>query len=101
VVAKGCETDEIRVGRGRQRTAVERAHTAPRGACSPRHGLHACERDAAPRGSPGEISSRFSVFHSSRNSRMGALGDPTEMYAMSARFFTSPHACNTFKKGLQ
>mmetsp|Transcript_28574 Transcript_28574/g.54589 ORF Transcript_28574/g.54589 Transcript_28574/m.54589 type:complete len:208 (-) Transcript_28574:1371-1994(-) len=40
----------------------------------------------------GEISSRFSVFHSSRNSRMGAEGDPTEMYAISARFFTRPHA---------
>mmetsp|Transcript_70068 Transcript_70068/g.222090 ORF Transcript_70068/g.222090 Transcript_70068/m.222090 type:complete len:218 (-) Transcript_70068:405-1058(-) len=41
----------------------------------------------------GEISVRFSMVHSSRNSRMGALALPTEMYAMSARFFTSPTAC--------
>mmetsp|Transcript_7249 Transcript_7249/g.11395 ORF Transcript_7249/g.11395 Transcript_7249/m.11395 type:complete len:242 (+) Transcript_7249:2208-2933(+) len=40
----------------------------------------------------GEISSRFSIVHSSRNSRMGADGDPTDTSAMSDRFFTSPTA---------
>mmetsp|Transcript_29662 Transcript_29662/g.73495 ORF Transcript_29662/g.73495 Transcript_29662/m.73495 type:complete len:219 (-) Transcript_29662:1369-2025(-) len=41
----------------------------------------------------GEISSRFSMVHSSRNSRMGAEGDPTDTSAISERFFTRPHAC--------
>jgi len=38
------------------------------------------------------ISSRLSVAHSSRNSSTGADAQPTEMYDISARFFTSPHA---------
>lgn len=36
--------------------------------------------------------SRASVVHSSKNSNMGADAEPTEMYAISARFFTRPHA---------
>mmetsp|Transcript_38487 Transcript_38487/g.101524 ORF Transcript_38487/g.101524 Transcript_38487/m.101524 type:complete len:272 (-) Transcript_38487:1326-2141(-) len=41
----------------------------------------------------GCTSSRFSVDHSSRNSSTGSDGEPTEMYAISARFLTSPTAC--------
>mmetsp|Transcript_30596 Transcript_30596/g.90860 ORF Transcript_30596/g.90860 Transcript_30596/m.90860 type:complete len:303 (+) Transcript_30596:1263-2171(+) len=41
----------------------------------------------------GWISSRFSVAHSSRNSRMGSGAEPTEMYAIRERFLTSPTAC--------
>ena len=41
----------------------------------------------------GEISSRFSIVHSSRNSRRGAEGEPTETRAMSDKFFTRPTAC--------
>mmetsp|Transcript_4817 Transcript_4817/g.13484 ORF Transcript_4817/g.13484 Transcript_4817/m.13484 type:complete len:247 (-) Transcript_4817:1366-2106(-) len=37
------------------------------------------------------ISSRFTVFQSSRNSRMGVASEPTEMYAMRARFLMRPH----------
>ena len=40
----------------------------------------------------GAISSRFSMLHSSRNSRMGEGWEPTEIYAISARFFTRPTA---------
>lgn len=40
----------------------------------------------------GAISSRFSMLHSSRNSRIGDGCEPTEMYAIRARFFTSPTA---------
>jgi len=40
----------------------------------------------------GAISSRFSMLHSSRNSKIGDGCDPTEMYAIRARFFTSPTA---------
>eukprot|EP00964_Phaeocystis_antarctica_P006426 scaffold3475_cov91-Phaeocystis_antarctica.AAC.1 len=38
------------------------------------------------------ISSRFCTPHSSRNSRIGSAAEPTEIYAMSAKFFTSPTA---------
>ena len=38
----------------------------------------------------GAISSKFSILHSSKNSKMGEGCEPTEMYAMSARFFTKP-----------
>ena len=41
----------------------------------------------------GEISSRFSIDHSSKNSSSGALGEPTETRHMRERFFTSPTAC--------
>lgn len=41
----------------------------------------------------GAISSRFSVAHSSRNSSTGPEAQPTLTYVISARFFTSPHAC--------
>mmetsp|Transcript_9366 Transcript_9366/g.42648 ORF Transcript_9366/g.42648 Transcript_9366/m.42648 type:complete len:211 (-) Transcript_9366:2845-3477(-) len=41
----------------------------------------------------GEISSRFSITHSSKNSSSGALGEPTETRHMSERFLTSPTAC--------
>jgi hypothetical protein len=40
----------------------------------------------------GAISSRFSILHSSKNSRIGDGCDPTEMYAISARFFNRPIA---------
>ena len=42
----------------------------------------------------GEVrfTSKFSVPHSSRNSRIGFAADPTVMYDMSAKFFTSPQA---------
>jgi hypothetical protein len=36
----------------------------------------------------GAISSRFSMLHSSKNSRMGEGVLPTETYAIRARFFT-------------
>lgn len=39
------------------------------------------------------ISSRVSVVHSSRKVSTGLEGQPTEIYDMRARFFTSPHAC--------
>merc|ERR1740139_1933047 len=38
------------------------------------------------------ISSRFCTPHSSRNSRIGSAAEPTEIYAISAKFFTSPTA---------
>ena len=40
----------------------------------------------------GAISSRFSMLHSSKNSRIGDGCEPTEMYAIKARFFTRPTA---------
>jgi hypothetical protein len=36
--------------------------------------------------------SKFSVPHSSKNSRMGYAADPTVMYTINARFFTNPQA---------
>jgi len=36
--------------------------------------------------------SKFSVPHSSKNSRIGYAAEPTVMYTIKARFFTSPHA---------
>ena len=41
----------------------------------------------------GWISSKFSVAHSSRKVRIGSGAEPTEMYAISAKFLTSPTAC--------
>jgi hypothetical protein len=38
----------------------------------------------------GAISSKFSMLHSSKNSRIGDGCDPTDMYAMRAKFFTRP-----------
>jgi len=45
----------------------------------------------------GETSSKFSILHSSRNSRIGDGWLPTDMYAIKARFFTRPTAppCRT------
>ena len=40
----------------------------------------------------GEISSKFSILHSSKNSRIGDGCDPTEIYAINDRFFTKPTA---------
>lgn len=40
----------------------------------------------------GVISSRFSIVHSSKNSKMGLGCEPTEMYAIRAKFFTNPTA---------
>jgi hypothetical protein len=40
----------------------------------------------------GAISSRFSIDHSSKNSRIGDGYDPTLIYAIKARFFTNPTA---------
>ena len=41
----------------------------------------------------GAISSRFSILHSSKNSRIGLGWEPTLMYAINAKFFTNPTAC--------
>src|SRR4051794_24408633 len=35
----------------------------------------------------------FSMFHSSKNSMIGAAADPTVMYDISDKFFTRPQAC--------
>ena len=40
----------------------------------------------------GVISSKFSIVHSSRNSKIGLGCEPTEMYAINAKFFTKPTA---------
>lgn len=40
----------------------------------------------------GAISSRFSILHSSKNSRIGLGWEPTLMYAINAKFFTNPTA---------
>ena len=40
----------------------------------------------------GVISSKFSIVHSSKNSRIGLGWEPTEMYAIKAKFFTRPTA---------
>lgn len=40
----------------------------------------------------GVISSKFSIVHSSKNSKIGLGWEPTEMYAIKARFFTRPTA---------
>ena len=46
---------------------------------------HSCIEDGA-------TSSRFSMLHSSKNSRMGEGWEPTDMYAINARFLTKPTA---------
>ena len=38
----------------------------------------------------GAISSKFSMLHSSKNSKIGEGWLPTDIYAMSAKFFTRP-----------
>lgn len=40
----------------------------------------------------GVISSKFSIVHSSKNSKIGLGWEPTEMYAINAKFFTRPTA---------
>lgn len=40
----------------------------------------------------GVISSKFSMVHSSKNSKIGLGWEPTEIYAIKAKFFTSPTA---------
>ena len=40
----------------------------------------------------GVISSKFSIVHSSRNSKIGLGCEPTEIYAIKAKFFTKPTA---------
>ena len=39
-----------------------------------------------------KVTSKFSVLHSSKNSRIGFAAEPTVMYDMSAKFLTSPQA---------
>ena len=48
----------------------------------------------------GATSSRFSILHSSKNSNIGDGWEPTEMYAIKERFFTSPTAppCEQIKR---
>jgi hypothetical protein len=36
--------------------------------------------------------SKFSVPHSSKNSKIGFAAEPTVMYTIKARFFTKPQA---------
>lgn len=42
--------------------------------------------------------SKFSVLHSSKNSKIGCAADPTVMYTIKARFFTSPQAYHRIQK---
>ena len=54
--------------------------------------LFDCRKSTYSEMAEGEISSKFSILHSSKNSRIGDGCDPTEIYAINERFFTKPTA---------